>query len=192
MTKNTLISNKLNYVNFSQKELAGLFEAACAGDQKSFDKLSVSVREIALSYFISKLKLGRIPDISDCEDMANNVYLSFAGQYMKIDNLENWLRRVLFLTFVNFYKKSVSRRTYEFDENSYSGEDQTSAGDSFDVEKINHAIDTLSPDKQQILKMRFWKGLKFSEIASELKKSEDAVKKMFYRTIEEIKVLIKV
>ncbi|MGE5811815.1 MAG: hypothetical protein ACM339_09950 [Ignavibacteria bacterium] len=35
--------------------------------------------------------------------------------------------------------------------------------------------------------MRFWEELKFSEIAENLNKTEDAVKKMFYRTIDELK-----
>jgi RNA polymerase sigma factor (sigma-70 family) len=45
----------------------------------------------------------------------------------------------------------------------------------------------LVEDKQKIIKMRFWENLKFSEIAENLNKSEDAVKKMFYRIIEELK-----
>ena len=59
--------------------------------------------------------------------------------------------------------------------------------DKLDAEKILSVVDTLSSDKQKILKMRFWEGLKFAEIAESIGKSEDAVKKMFYRTIEELK-----
>jgi RNA polymerase sigma factor (sigma-70 family) len=51
-------------------------------------------------------------------------------------------------------------------------------------------VDKLSKEKQDIIKMRFWEELKFSEIAEKLGKSEDAIKKMFYRTIEEIKKLL--
>ncbi len=35
--------------------------------------------------------------------------------------------------------------------------------------------------------MRFWEGMKFSEIAEKLDRSESAIKKMFYRSIEEVK-----
>ena len=51
-------------------------------------------------------------------------------------------------------------------------------------------IDTLSEDKQKVLKMRFWEDLKFSEIAEQMSKSEDAVKKIFYRSVEEIKNML--
>ena len=37
------------------------------------------------------------------------------------------------------------------------------------------------------MRLRIWGELKFSEIAEQLNKSEFAVKKMFYRTLEEIK-----
>jgi len=60
-------------------------------------------------------------------------------------------------------------------------------GDTVDVEKIISLLNELSHDKQCIIKMRFWEGLRFNEIAEKTNKSEDAVKKMFYRTIEELK-----
>ena len=58
---------------------------------------------------------------------------------------------------------------------------------TFGLTWILSIVDTLSEEKQKIIKMRFWEDLKFSEIAENLNKSEDAVKKMFYRTIEELK-----
>ncbi len=59
--------------------------------------------------------------------------------------------------------------------------------EGFDVNAILQVLDTLSEEKQEIVKMRFWGDLKFAEIAEKLNKNEAAIKKMFYRTIEEIK-----
>ena len=59
--------------------------------------------------------------------------------------------------------------------------------EGFDVNAILKILDTLSEEKQEIVKMRFWGDLKFAEIAEKLNKNEAAIKKMFYRTIEEIK-----
>ena len=44
-------------------------------------------------------------------------------------DIEKWLRRVLFLTFVNFYKKQRSKSFYEFDENYHEDEDHHGDGD---------------------------------------------------------------
>ncbi len=180
-------SDRLNYINFTQKELDSLFNAARNGDSKAFNELSVYVRNISFSYFNSKLRQGKIINKDDVDDLANNVYLSFAEQYHKIENLEFWLRRVLFLNFVNWYKKNKARRMIDIDDVYYLKESTPNPGDSIDAGKILSVLDMLSEDKQKIIKLRFYEDLKFGEIAEILHKSEDAVKKMFYRTIEELK-----
>jgi len=178
---------KLNYINFTQNELKDLFADAKDGDSAAFNKLSGFIRNISYSYFLSKLRHGKILNYEDVDDLSNNVYLSFAEQYHKIENLENWLRRVLFLTFVSWYKKSKKRKTFELDEAYNIEQTNVNPAVKIDAEKILSILNTLSEDKQQIFRLRFWENLKFAEIAENIGKTEDAVKKMFYRTIEELK-----
>ncbi len=185
-----MAEQKLNYINFSKNELDELFSEAKKGNSTAFSELSRLIRDISYSYFLSKLRSGKIPNTEDVDDLSNNVYLSFAEQYHKIESLENWLRRVLFLTFVNWYKKSRKRKTFELDEAYYIEQKEEHPSVKIDAEKIVAILNTLSDDKQQIFRMRFWEDLKFSEIAENLGKSEDAVKKMFYRTIDELKLKI--
>jgi RNA polymerase sigma-70 factor (ECF subfamily) len=157
------------------------------GDSSAFSELSANVRDISYSYFLSKHHLKKIPNIDDVDDLTNNVYLSFAEQYHSIEILENWLRRVLFLTFVKWYKTQKTRQTNQlYDNIEYDGglEQKT---DLLDVDSIMKILDTLSEEKQEIVRLRFWGDCKFSEIAEKLNKNEAAVKKMFYRTIIEIK-----
>lgn len=180
-------SNELNYINFSQKELESLFNSAREGNSKAFEELSGYVRNISFSYFNSKHRLGKIINKDDVEDLTNNVYLSFAEQYHRIDNLEFWLRRVLFLNFVNWYKKNKAHKMVDIDDAYYLKERESYPGTSVDAEMILSILDTLSEDKRKIIRLRFYGDLKFAEIAEILNKSEDAVKKMFYRTIEELK-----
>jgi len=182
--------SNLNYINFNQNELDELFVNSKNGDNKAFEALSGYVRHISFSYFQSKQRSGKIINIDDVDDLTNNVYLSFAEQYHKIDNLEFWLRRVLFLNFVNWYKKNKSSRLLELDEANYIENKELHPGDSVDAQKILSNLDQLSEEKQKVIRMRFWEDLKFSEIAENLNKSEDAVKKMFYRTIEELKDML--
>lgn len=180
----------LNYINCTQDELNQLFHNSRKGDSNSFKDLSGYIRHISYTYFHSKFKLGKIDRIEDVEDLANNVYLAFAEQYQKIENLEYWLRRVLFLNFINWYKKNHIKNTFELEEARYLEDKNINPGDSVDAGKILELLNTLSEEKQIILKKRFWEDLKFSEIAEYLNKSEDAVKKMFYRTIEELKAML--
>lgn len=61
------------------------------------------------------------------------------------------------------------------------------SSDMIDADTVLTVLDTMSQDKQEIVKLRFWGDLKFNEIAEKLNKNEAAVKKMFYRTLLEIK-----
>lgn len=145
------------------------------------------MREISYSYFLSKHRSHKIVNKDDVDDLATNVYLTFAEQYHKIETIENWLRRVLFLTYIRWYKQNNQRRTVELNEEITADNSNLKVDEGFDVNAILNVLDTLSGDKQEIVKLRFWGDLKFSEIAEKLNKNEAAIKKMFYRTIEEIK-----
>jgi RNA polymerase sigma-70 factor (ECF subfamily) len=76
---------------------------------------------------------------------------------------------------------------YEISEEITADDSNLRTDEGFDVNAILKVLDTLSEEKQEIVKMRFWGDLKFAEIAEKLNKNEAAIKKMFYRTIEEIK-----
>jgi RNA polymerase sigma factor (sigma-70 family) len=115
------------------------------------------------------------------------VFLVFAEQYHNIDNLENWLRKVLFLTFVKWYKRNKAKATFQLDENTTSKDSYEDDYSMIDANTAINILQTLSEDKQKIVRLRIWGELKFSEIAEEMNKSEVAVKKMFYRTLTEIK-----
>jgi RNA polymerase sigma-70 factor, ECF subfamily len=180
----------VNYINFTGEELDQLFLSAKNGSRSSFEELSKYVRHISYTYFLSKFRLGKISSIEDADDLTNNVILSFAEQYQKIENIEYWLRRVLFLNFVNWYKKSHTKRTFELNKAKHLEVSGPDPGDNIDVGKILSLLNNFSHEKQLIIKLRFWEDLKFSEIGKRLNKSEDAVKKLFYRTIEEIRNMI--
>lgn len=76
---------------------------------------------------------------------------------------------------------------YEINEEITADDSNLRTDEGFDVNAILKVLETLSEEKQEIVKMRFWGDLKFAEIAEKLNKNEAAIKKMFYRTIEEIK-----
>jgi RNA polymerase sigma-70 factor, ECF subfamily len=177
----------LTYHNFSGDELEKLLNSAILGNSDSFTNLSNSIRNIAFNYFEIKYNSGKLPNIDDAEDLANNVYLSFAEQYHNIQNIEHWLRRVLFLVFVNWYKKQKKYPHFELNEAYNIRAANTDPDTSLDSAKAVEIMNNLSETKRNVIRMRFWEGLKFSEIAEKLSKNESAVKKMLYRTLEEIK-----
>ncbi len=184
-------NNSPTFHSFSGEELSLLLQEAVEGNPDSFQRLSQIIRDICYSYFNSKYKLKKINSMEDVEDLTHNVYITFAEQYQGINNIENWLRRVLFLTFINWFNKNQKNKAFELDESFYISESSRGSLDHLDIDKIISTMNTLPEQKQQILKLRFWGELKFSEIAANLGKTEAAIKKMFYRTIEEIKEKLK-
>lgn len=177
----------LNFTNFSQRQLDELIEKSKNGDSTSFDTLSVYVSNIARSYFRSKYSAGKIKNEDDVDDLTNSVYLTFAERFQEINKLENWLRRVLFLTFVNWYKKNRTNSPDEFDETFYQQNSPTSPEQEHDLNKIIGLLNELKEEKKNVIKHKFFQGLKFREIAEVMNKNEAAVKKLFYRTLEELK-----
>ncbi len=180
-------NNTPTFHKFSKEELLGLLNDSKNGDTKSFEKLASYIHNISYSYFYSKYKLKKILSVEDVEDLTQNVFVSFAKQYQSIENMENWLRRVLFLTFVNFYDKSKKNKAFELDETYYMPKPEKEFYQNLDIKTILKAMNDLSKKKQTIIKLRFWGGLKFSEIAERFGQQEATVKKMFYRSIKEIK-----
>ncbi len=154
-------------------------------------KISGHIHEISHSYFLAKYRGKKIINKDDVDDLTANVYIAFAEQYQKIESIENWLRRVLFLTFVRFYKQNNLKKTTQLRESITADDTFTSTDNLHDVNAIVKLMDTLSDERQEILRLRFWGDLKFNEIAEKLNKNEAAVKKMFYRSIEEIKNKLK-
>jgi len=168
-------------------ELETLLISSKEGNSKAFSKISAYVQEISYSYFLSKYHTQKITNRDDVDDLTSDVYISFAEQYQKIETIENWLRKVLFLTFVRWYKKARSKRTFELNEEITADDSNIKTDEGFDLGVALKALDKLSEEKQEIIKLRFWGDFKFSEIAEQLGKNEAAVKKMFYRSIEELK-----
>lgn len=182
--------SKSSFLKIEKEQVNLLLEQSRSGSAQSFEKLSIHIKDISYSYFISKYYSGKLNSKDDADDLTSMVYISFAEQYTNINNIEHWLRRVLFLTFVNWYKKNKRRFETELDESYHNIEAKEETGSNFDIEKILSLVNTLSGEKQNIIKLRFWEELKFNEIAEKINKSEAAVKKMFYRTIEELGKMI--
>lgn len=88
---------------------------------------------------------------------------------------------------MRWYKKNKVKILSPLRENIPAADSISGSSDMIDAESVLNILNTVSEEKQEIVKLRFWGDLKFSEIAEKLNKSEAAVKKMFYRTLLELK-----
>lgn len=180
------MTDQKKYLNINKPHLNLLLVESKNGSKTSFNQLSIAIREIVYSYFFSKHKTKKIKTIEEVEDLTNNVYLAFAEQYQGIINIENWLRKVMFIQFISWYKKEHKHQFFQLDE-SMDSENKSGIDEDFTSERVIDCLNKLDDIKKNIIKLKFWAGLKFKEIAQILSKNENAIKKMYYRTLEELK-----
>jgi len=185
------LNKSFSYLKFTEKDLLNLLNESKKGSEKAFNQLNEIVRKIAFSYFRSKFNLNKITNIEDVDDLTNNVCLAFIEQFRTIENIEFWLRRVMFFQFVKWYKNNNKRKVFEFDDSFLATTNNTNFLNFTEAKNAAEYLNKLREDKKQLIILKFWKGLKFKEIAEMLNKKESAVKKMFYRTLEELRLLLK-
>lgn len=136
---------------------------------------------------------SRISSREDAEDLTLEVFVAA----LEHDNLAAlpssehlaWLRRVAHNKLVDSYRRSQRRPRATLDfyaETLFVSEDETPEQIAMRRETqqdLQQAIERLSIQQQQLLKMRFGDGLRFTEIATLLNKREEAIRKMLSRTL---------
>ena len=124
------------------------------------------------------------------ENLTNNVFLAFAEEYKNIENLGYWLRRMLFIVFIRWYKHKKIRTSKKLSSimsvgNNGADEDEILAA------QVTKVLNTVTEEKQKIVRLKFWAHLDFKQIAEYLNKSEAAVRKSYYNTLLALKNRLK-
>lgn len=132
----------------------------------------------------------------NAEDVTSQVFLIF---FTKIDTYESKgisVKSWFFQTARNIIYRDYIRKNKE--SNSYDENIQTPLEYEISfVDKIiiddmlNHVMDAmekrLKPDEREIIALRIWEGMQFNQISHIQGRTEDAIKKRFYRGVEKIK-----
>ena len=106
-----------------------------------------------------------------------------------------WLRRVAHNKLVDTYRRSSRSAPVPLEqliETAYQDEALTPEQLAIRREELEHlykAVGTLSLLQQQVLQLRFGDGLRFADIAILLNKGEEAVRKLYSRTIARLRTI---
>jgi DNA-directed RNA polymerase specialized sigma24 family protein len=160
------------------------------GSYYEYGELSQYIRDIAHSYFQVKYDLKKITKIEDVEELTNNVFLAFSEEYRKIENIGYWMRRVLFISFIRLYKKNKTKSSMKMKDNIFLDEDH-SQGFKLMAANTLRVLDSLSEEKQKIVRLKLWADLNFEEIALHLRKGINEVIKIFADTMLVIKARLR-
>ncbi|MFW5720377.1 MAG: RNA polymerase sigma factor [Candidatus Dojkabacteria bacterium] len=127
------------------------------------------------------------------EDVCAKVFIDF---YNKIDSFEwrgisikSWLfttaRNHAYNTARNKVTEEYNDEYHSFNEYEISFVDEIMQKDLLD--KIREEIAHLNAHDREVITLRIWEGLAFSEVASIISTTENAAKKRFYRAIDKLK-----
>lgn len=178
-----LRNKEIDYLVYPKQELDELLKKSKQGSYYEFGELSQYVREIANAYFLTKYYQKQITKKEDVEELTNSVFLLFAEQYHDIINIGYWMRRVLFISFVRWYKKYKIKSLYSKTK-SYNNRDESNK--AF-VSNLLMVLNTFGEEKQKIVNLKLWANLTFKQIAENIRKSETEVVKIFHSTIISVK-----
>ena len=149
---------------------------------------------------LSKYVYFKIANISDVEDVVQNIYINFYTYIIKknkeVDNIQSYLIQIANNELAKYYKsKQELPITFSDETNDIIENIQSDINVEFDV------LNTLEPNKifdlvkkleiidQKIIGAHFRYEMTFKEIAQSLLISENTVKTRYYRALKELKKL---
>jgi RNA polymerase sigma-70 factor, ECF subfamily len=129
----------------------------------------------------------------EAEDLTSQAFVEFYGKLATFEWREISLKYWLFRTVRNiWYTKSRKTKLESYnDEGTSDQEYEISFVDEIInkdlLEQVRLEIQKLSSPEQEVINLRIWEGMQFSEIAELQSEPEPTVKKRFYRAIEKVK-----
>ncbi len=172
----------IEYLEYTKSELGELLIEAQKGSYYEFGELSQYVRDISESYFLTKYKQKDITKLADVEDLTNSVFLAFAEEYKNIENLGYWIRRMLFIIFIRWSKKKKIRTSKNLNSLMSTGNNGADEKELL-AAQVTKVLNTITEEKQKIVRLKYWAHLDFKQIAEYLNKSEAVVRKSYYNTL---------
>ena len=172
------VRDKKDTDEFRDKEdqLAGLYD-------EYFDKIA---------YYI----YVRIGDRNEAEDLAGDVFVraleSLKSYKERGIPMQAWLFRIAHNIMVDRLRKKGRIKTIPDDNVVIVDEEDPAAiaEKNIEMERVNKAMQKLTPDQREVIQLRFFGGLSSKEVGAVLKKSDGAVREMQRAAIEKLRNLL--
>jgi len=130
----------------------------------------------------------------DVEDLTSQVFIEAMeglDNYRERGSFAGWLFSIAHHRVVDHYRRPNGEIPLEMaDGDELASMVRTLESSTIHNEhlrRLTQELQTLAPEKQEVLAQRFFAGLKYKGIALVLGKSEGAIKMMVYRTLDELR-----
>ena len=140
----------------------------------------------------------RIGDRTEAEDLAGEVFLKALESLKSYEErgvpMQAWLFRIAHNLVVDHLRKVTKRKTVSIDTVQVEAEAEADpavlADRNIELEKVAGAMEQLTTEQREVLRLRFFGGLTSKEAGSILKKSDGAVREMQRAAVEKLRRLL--
>lgn len=140
----------------------------------------------------------RLQNVEDVKESVNSTFADFCMNWQQYDSSKGTLRNYICTIgdrkAMELYRKNDARHRAE--EKAIQGEAEGQVwleypSEDGRIEKLEEALKTLSPLDEKILRMKYYDGMTFKEIAAKMELPYDTVKKRGERSLKKLwKILI--
>ena len=145
---------------------------------------------------IARYAYAHIGDRREAEDIAGEVFLkaleSLESYRERGIPMQAWLFRIAHNLVVDYLRKAVKRKTVSIDNVEIVSDTDpvTVVEKNMELERLTKAMEQLTQEQGEVLRLRFFGGLTSKETGSILKKSDGAVREMQRSAIEKLRKLL--
>ncbi len=138
----------------------------------------------------------RIGDRTEAEDIAGEVFLKALESLKSYQErgvpMQSWLFRIAHNMVVDHLRKAAKRKTVPIDTVQIEGgtDPLTAAEINIEMERVTRAMEQITKEQREVLRLRFFGGLTSKEAGSILNKSDGAVREMQRAAIENLRKLL--
>ena len=137
-----------------------------------------------------------IGDRNEAENLAGEVFLKALESLKSYKErgipMQAWLYRIAHNLVVDHLRKATKLKTVPIDTVQIeSREDPVATAEKhIQMERVNEAMQKLTPEQREVVRLRFFGGLSSREVGAMLSKSDGAVREMQRAAIEKLRGLL--
>ncbi len=138
----------------------------------------------------------RVGDRNEAEDLAGKVFLKALESLKSYKErgipMQAWLFRIAHNVSVDRLRRKGRIATVPIDGVTVAGgEDPVAMAEkSIEIERVNEAIQKLTPEQREVVRLRFFGDLSSKEVGAILRKSDGAVREMQRAAVEKLRGLL--
>ena len=138
----------------------------------------------------------RLGDRNEAEDLAGDVFLKALESLKSYKErgipMQAWLFRIAHNVLVDRLRKKGRAATVPIDDVLIAAKEDpvATAEKNIEMERVNEAMQKLTPEQREVVRLRFFGGLSSKEVGAILSKSDGAVREMQRAAVEKLRGLL--